>query len=64
MAAAGTTATTEVDDRGVDDDSAELIVNELTTHDAIDRVIATYGYPAIRLLIALVIIYMASGVSS
>ena len=36
----------------------------LTVHGAMDRMIATFGYPAIRLALGLCVVWIASRVSS
>jgi hypothetical protein len=35
-----------------------------TVPSSVDHAITTFGYPAIRLIMALVVVYLASGVSS
>jgi hypothetical protein len=45
---------------GTDDDS----VMSMSVHDTMEHVITTFGYPAIRLVIALLVVWMASGVSA
>jgi hypothetical protein len=48
----------------VDDDAllGASSMSSSTLH--VNHLVATYGYPAIRLVIALIVVYMASGVSS
>lgn len=46
----------------VDDDALMGTTSSSTLH--VNHLVAIYGYPAIRLVVALIIVYIASGVSS